>query len=69
MLLAHDPSNEELEILFNLSPSKTVKWIENPQDKSKWFWPAESAFHARIASLVNISEYEKGLAIPTEDHV
>lgn len=63
MLLAHDPSEQEISILIDFSQQRAAKWTENPHDHSKWFWPAEQAFHAEVASLLKIPEYEKGLAV------
>ena len=63
MILLRNPSAEQIQGLIEASHNETAKWIEDKATGEKWFWPADQAFHAHIAGLLHITEYNKGLAI------
>jgi len=64
MLISINPENHILLDLIEKSPSKTVKWLEDAADQARYFWAAEDATHAHVASILHIVKYSKGIAVP-----
>jgi len=63
MLLARNPTEEKIQELIDLSKDKAAKWIEDPEDNAKYYWPSDQAYHAAVAHILHIPKYEKGIAI------
>ena len=39
MLIAKNPSAEKIQEIITLSKEKAAKWIEDSEDKAKYYWP------------------------------
>ncbi len=63
MLISNNPSNEKIAEIIATSTEKAAKWIKDLETNDFWYWPAEKAIHAQMASLLSIPRYEKGLAV------
>ena len=63
MIIAKNPTHEKLQEIINLSKDKAAKWIEDPENNSRYFWPSDQSFHADVAKILHISEFNKGIAI------
>lgn len=63
MKLSKNPSNETIRELIEASPCKAAKWIKEIPTGDRYYWPADQALHARVADILHIEEYEKGLAV------
>lgn len=66
MLLACNPSEEEIKRIIASSEQRAAKWIKDKATGERWFWPAEAAQHKSIAASVGIEDYEKGIAVTEE---
>jgi len=68
MLLALNPSPAKVTKLCSLSKYNAAKWLKDNETGNLWFWPAGEVLHAKVAEGLKISDYEKGVAVPNEDH-
>jgi hypothetical protein len=63
MLLLHNPTPERLSQLIRDSQHRAAKWIKDEDTGELWYWPAEAAQHARMAALLSVTRYSKGMAV------
>lgn len=63
MLLALNPPDEGIKRIIAASKHNAAKWIKDSATQDIWYWPAEEAFHASVAKLVGVIDFEKGIAI------
>lgn len=63
MIVARNPTPEKIRELIELSKSDAAKWIKNNETGETWYWPADESFHANMAKILHVTDYEKGIAI------
>lgn len=63
MKMLRDPEPSALADLIQSSTQKAAKWLKNLATGEVWYWPAEAEQHARVAAMLGIARFEKGLAV------
>lgn len=66
MKIAFNPPPAGVKYLCASSAHNAAKWIKNKATGDMIYWPAEEATHAAVASTFGVDDYEKGIAVPTE---
>jgi hypothetical protein len=66
MLISLNPPPEGIIRIIEASKYNAAKWLKDSETGELWYWPAEDFTHADIAKQFGITEYTKGIAIPTE---
>jgi hypothetical protein len=63
MMIYRNPSNAKIRELITLSSEGAAMWIEEKETGDLFYWPSDSGYHQDIAKILNITAYEKGIAI------
>ena len=63
MILSHNPDSGEFAVIISRSEQKAAKWIKDTETGDVWAWPAEQAFHAKMAEILHVEKYDKGIAV------
>ena len=66
MILACNPTKEKIAQLCAASEHNAAKWLLDKETGDYWYWTAENSTHANMAQGLRITDYEKGIAIPSE---
>jgi hypothetical protein len=63
MMIYRNPSNAKIRELITLSSGGAASWIEEKETGDLFYWSSDSGYHKQIAKILNITAYEKGIAI------
>ena len=66
MLIYCDPDEKKLGELFAASEYDAAKWIKDLDTGETYYWPASDVPHKRMAKVLSVERYDKGLTLPGE---
>jgi hypothetical protein len=62
-LVFKNPTDTAIRQIIAMSEHRAAKWLKNKDTGDIYYWPAEEAQHAEIAKLMQVTNWEKGVAI------
>ncbi|MCP4122543.1 MAG: hypothetical protein GY751_12390 [Bacteroidetes bacterium] len=66
MLIYSDPDEEKLAELFAASEYDSANWIKDLDTGEAYYWPACDMPHKRMAKVLSVDRYEKGVTVQGE---
>ncbi len=66
MLIYSNPDNQKLNELFAASEYDAASWIKDLDTGEIYYWPASDMPHKRMAKVLSVDRYEKGVTVQGE---
>lgn len=63
MFVSINPSAAKIQEYIEASPHKAAKWIKDNETGDYYYWPASDTPHAKMAKMLRVTNYDKGLAV------
>lgn len=61
MNILQNPSEEKIQELIQQSEMKAANWLRDLETDDLFYWPADRAQHASVASELALVNWEKGV--------
>ena len=66
MLIYSNPDDRKLAELFAASEYDAANWIKDLDTGETYYWPASDLPHKRMAKVLSIDRYDKGVTVQGE---
>ncbi len=66
MLIYSDPDEEKLAELFAASEYDSANWMKDLDTGETYYWPASDLSYERMAKVLSIDRYAKGVTVQGE---